>query len=162
VATSGTQETALGEGVTPLLTNSDGTVSVVRAVTTHSLNGSNPDYRTLDTAQSVVPDYVRDVLNLEWTTSFVRANPKVADNPNTAAGEKPRPAGVATPKSWNDRVSVILSQLEDQTILTETALNLPVSAFDDSGPTPHILTAAPVVPTPINHQVGVLVSQLNA
>jgi phage tail sheath gpL-like len=161
-ASSTTQETALGEGVTPLVTNSDGTVSVVRAVTTHSLNGSTPDYRTLDVSQAVVPDYVRDVLNLEWTTSFVIANPKVADNPDTAAGEKPRPAGVATPKSWNDRVAVILSQLEDQTILTETALNPPVSAFDDSGPTPHILTAVAVIATPIQHQIGVQVSALNA
>lgn len=159
-ASAATQETALGEGVTPLVTNTDGTVSVVRAITTRSLNGSNPDYRTLDTSQCTVPDYVLDLLDLEWTTSFAVSNTKVADDP--ATGEKPRPAGVATPTLWNKRVAVLLSQLEDQGILTETALNPPSSYFDDTGATPHIMTSVPVIPCPQNHQVGVLVSQFNA
>lgn len=59
-----TQTSALDNGVTPVTTTPDGTATIVRSITTYCLNGSNPDYRTLDTYQAVVPDYVRKDIGL--------------------------------------------------------------------------------------------------
>src|SRR5207344_2771238 len=92
-ATAAQQETALGEGVTPLLTMADGTVRICRSITTHCLNGSTPDYRVLDTSGCSVPDFVLKDLELLWETDFLPSNPRVQDDP---APEVPTPpSGVA-------------------------------------------------------------------
>lgn len=158
VAQRSTQQAALNSGVTPLVTDGQGKVNVVRAITTHCLNGSNPDFRTLDTAQSVVPDFVRDDLNLLWTTGYVVANPYVRDNPSAA--EQDPPAGVGTPNGWNATVTTELKSLERQLIVTQVALNPPLSLYDNVAG--RIESAVPVIPLPLQHQIGVSVRQLNA
>ncbi len=153
-----TQVAALNAGVTPLITDAQGNVRVVRSITTHCLNGSSPDYRTLDTAQAVVPDFVRRALALFWTTGFVIANPYVRDNPSAA--EKDPPSGVATPDNWNAAVMAQLLLLQDALMITAVELNPPFSQFDAVAG--RIMSAVPVIPLPLNHQTGVSVRQLNA
>lgn len=152
-----TQQTALDAGVTPLKTTEDGTVAVVRAITTRCLDGASPDYRTLDTAEAVVPDYVRDRLRLVWETEFKPANPWVQPDPGD--GEAPVEEGVATPFTWNKRVILELQTMEREKILTQVALsaNAPVSEFNTAAK--RIMSAVTVVPLPIQHALGCQVRQ---
>lgn len=152
-----TQQSALDNSVTPLTTNENGDVVVIRAITTRSLDGSTPDYRTLDTAEAVVPDYVRDRLKLVWN-DFKLANPYVAPDP--VAGEKPRAAGIATPTSWKKRVHIELQKMEQELILTQTLLeaNAPQASYNVAAK--RIMLAAPVVPLPLHHATGVSVRQV--
>jgi len=150
-----TQQAALDAGVTPIVTTEGDVTSaqVVRAITTHCLDGSNPDYRTLDVADAVVPDYVRRYLDLYWTTSYVVANPYVRANPTSE--ERDPPAGVATPARWNSQVATILQELEGALVLTgtRTTAGQPLSEFDETAK--RIMSAVPTYRLPHQHQIGV-------
>jgi phage tail sheath gpL-like len=151
------KQAALDVGVTPLESQPDGSVTVVRAITTRCLDGSTPDYRTLDTAESIVPDRVRERLALFWTSSFVVANPYV--RPDPGPNEADPPSGVAYPSLWNREVFGILKDCEAERWITLTDSNQPSSEFNSVAK--RIMTAAPVVPLPLQHQVGISVRQLN-
>lgn len=152
-----TIQSALDVGVTPIETNEDGEAIVHRAITTRCLDGATPDYRTLDTAESVVPDWIRDDLRLLWL-DFKEVNPYVAPDPGV--GEKERPSGVATPTRWAKRVHARLQQHEAALILTQTLLaeNIPAAEYNAAGK--RIMLAAPVVPLPLHHATGVSVRQV--
>lgn len=155
------QQSLLDNSVTPLLTNDDGEVVVVRPITTKSKTGSDYDYRTIDVQQAWVPDYVRDDLRLFWTTSYVVQNPHVAPDP--ADGEQDRPEGVATPTGWAAEVNGRLRKLErggsPQKVLTQTALN---PAYADYNATANrIMAVVPTIPLPVQHAIGVSVRQQN-
>jgi phage tail sheath gpL-like len=152
-----TQQAALDQGVTPLVTDESGNVSVVRAITSHCLNGTDPDYRTLDTAESVVPDYVRDVLRVFWSTDFVVANPYVRGDPSPEEHDPPQ--GVATPKTWNAAVQSRQLDLQTALIITEVEANPPVSEFNKTAK--RIMSAVTAIPLPLQHQIGVSVRQKN-
>ncbi len=154
--TTATLISALDNGVTPIATSPSGEAYIVRSIVTHCLNGALPDYRTLDTAQAVVPDYVRDVLELYWVTVYKVANPYVADDP--APEQRERPPGVATPTRWNQTVTSILKDLESQNILSDVELNPPVSEYDPVAK--RIMSLVPAIATPLNHQTGVSVRQV--
>jgi phage tail sheath gpL-like len=97
-ALNSTLVSALNNGLTPMTTQrGDGFMRVVRSITSHSLSGSNPDYSTFDTGQASVPDFVLTDWRLYYLTQLQPNNPRVQDNPNTAAGEKNPPAGVLYP-----------------------------------------------------------------
>lgn len=153
-----TQQSALDNGVTPLKTTEDGTVAVVRAITTRSRDGAMPDYRTLDTAESVVPDYAMDRFQLVWTTEYKVANPHV--QPDPGEGEGAVEEGVATPFTWTKRVKLELQSMQTEKIVTQVALaaNQPVSEFNAAAK--RIMSAIPIVPLPIQHSIGVVISQV--
>jgi phage tail sheath gpL-like len=146
---------ALDNSLTPVTTNANGQSYVVRSITTKSLTSGAPDYRTLDTSQAVVPDYVRTVVRLFWETVFKVSNPKVFSDP--ADGERDRPAGVATPSRWNQSIKKILLDLQDQLIISDVANNAPVSEYNSTAK--RIMSIIPVIPTPSNHSTGVSVRQ---
>lgn len=151
------QQSALDDGVTPLLSNAQGEVTVVRSITTRSTDGASSDYRTLDTSEAVVPDAIRDGLRLLWTSEFKPNNPYVTAD--VALGQPEPPSGVATPSRWTARVTEYLKDREADLWITQVATNLPASEFNDVAK--RIMSAVPVVPLPIQHQIGVVVRQLN-
>lgn len=157
-----TKVSALQNSVTPVTTE-DGVKVVVRAITTKSLNGSLPDYRTLDTSQAVVPDEIRLDLGLLWTSEYKPSNPRVADDP--AEGEPDRQSGVGTPARWNAYAYNRLKEWENGTAvpsglpqLIDVDANLPASGFDRTAK--RIMSAVPVIPAPNQHQIGVSVRQI--
>jgi phage tail sheath gpL-like len=161
-ANRATQVSCLDNSLTPLLSQPDGSVTCVRAITTHSLNGSNPDFTCLDTAQSVVPDAFRDVLRLTWGSpqipgSFSEANRYVRSEPS--AGEPTPPAGVAYPSLWGGEMTNQLRIAEKALWVTQVSLNLPGVDYDSTAQ--RIMAICPVVVLPLNHQVGVSVRQTN-
>ena len=156
-----TQESALGVGITPLYVATDGSVYIARAITTKSLNGSTPDYRVLDVAQVTVSDYVRETLNLVWTTEVKPNNPVIRDNPDT--DEDLPPPGVITPDRWNAVAIRELKALERgdgfvAPVVSDVDDNLPVSTYDSVAK--RIMSAVNVVPAAQHHSIGVSVRQV--
>jgi phage tail sheath gpL-like len=152
-----TQQAALDAGVTPITTNDEGDAIIVRAVTTRSLDGALPDYKTLDTAEAIVPDYARDRFRLRYAT-FVQNNPYVRDDPSPK--EKSLPSGVAHPRLWQSELTDEMQKMEAELILTSVADNPPHAEWNAAGK--RIMSVADVVPLPIQHQIGVVIRQLNA
>lgn len=154
---------ALNNGVTPISTTPSGQAYIVRSITTHSLNGSLPDYSCLDTSEAVVPDFVLISLLLYWLNVFKPSNPRVA--PDLPANAIPYPAGVAYPKLWSASAQAILTDfangivqgLNVPPIIYNVANNPVVSAFDPIAG--RIMSAVTVQPMPGNHQIGQSVLQ---
>lgn len=145
---------ALDNGLTPIATNRTGGAYVVRSITTKSLDsGGNPDYRTLDTSDAVVPDYVRRVLDLYWTQTFKVSNPRVGPDP--VANQREPAAGVATPTLWNRNVTKIMKDLETQLIVTDVHTNPPVSEYNTTAK--RIMSIVPVKAAANQHSIGVSV-----
>lgn len=94
IANHATLKSAINNSVTPLQTV-NGAVTCVMLITTYSLNGSNPDYRCLQSYYVSMPDYARIDIGLRWTSSIKPANPRVADD--VASSERQPVAGVWTP-----------------------------------------------------------------
>jgi phage tail sheath gpL-like len=147
----------LNAGVMPLTTLPDGTVKIVRAIQSHSLNGSAPDFRTLDWGDADVPDRVSKELGAQWDV-FSDANPYVGPDP--ADGEEPLPEGVGSPRLWNADVYKVLKDAEDSNWLQEVDQNLPVTEYNDDAD--RLMTAAPNVVRKQNHAVGISVRQTAA
>jgi phage tail sheath gpL-like len=152
------QQSALDNGVSVCTTNDAGEVITIRAITTRSLNGSDPDYKTLDTAQALVPDYYRDRMKFIWNNEFLRDNEWVQDDPGP--DDPLPPAGVGHPSLWNSRVSEELERMRQERIITNLADHPPVSEWDDVAK--RIMTSSDVEPLPINHQIGFLARQIAA
>jgi phage tail sheath gpL-like len=159
-ASEASKVSALDNSVTPLMSHADGSVTVVRAITTKSLTGSTPDYRTLDVGYAVTPDAVRDDLALQWQTVFAPNNPKVRDDP---APEEPEPpAGVATPTRWN---GFVLDRAKREWakklwILPPTSATAPTSEFNQTAK--RIMSKVPVITHPLQHQIGVSVQETSS
>lgn len=142
---------ALNSGVTPLTTLPDGTVKIVRAVQSHCLNGSAPDFRTLDWGDVDVPDRASKELGAAWD-AYSEVNPVAGPDP--AEGEETPPAGVATPSLWNAESSSTLQDMVDAGwVLSFTS----DSEWNDDAN--RIMTAANIKVRPQNHAVGISVRQ---
>lgn len=161
-----TLQSAINNGVTAIITQ-NGEAKICRSVTTHTLTGSTPDYRTLDTSDAYVPDFVRVDVGLYWKTVFKPNNPRVSDDP--PGDSKPALSGVATPSVWNADVEGKLRRYEKGILATggsPTAATVPPIIIDVDNNKPYsgydpvakrIMSVIPVVPAPVNHQIGVSV-----
>lgn len=165
-------QSAINNGITAIYTDATGASALVcRSVTTHTLSGSTPDYRTLDSSDAVVPDFVRKDIGLHWKTVFKPNNPRNADDP--PGDSKPAIAGVATPSLWNADVEAKLRRYEKgilasgssptaQTvapIIIDVDNNKPSSYWDPVAK--RIMSIIPVVPAPNTHQIGCSVRQVS-
>lgn len=148
------QQSCLDNSVTPCVTV-NGVVQVVRAITTYSLAGTTPDYRTLDTAQSVVPDYVRDQVGVFWTFTFRVQNPQVGPDPGDT--DPPTPVGTATPSMWVAEVKKILQDDAINGWVTQVSENPPVAQWNSAKQC--IMSVIPVVPSPLQHSIGANILQ---
>jgi hypothetical protein len=153
-----TQQSALDNGVSVCTTTDAGELVTVRAITSRSLNGSEPDYKTLDVGQATTADYTRDRLKFVYITEWRVANEYVQDNP--AEGEPQPKAGIGTPRLWDSRVMEELLRMESESIIGAVRQNPPQSDWNDTAK--RIMTVVDVYPLPTNHQIGVNVRQLNS
>jgi phage tail sheath gpL-like len=149
--------TALNNGVAPLTTNPDGTVKIVRAIQSHCLNGSSPDYRTLDWGDVDVPDRLSKELGAQWDV-FATANQYVGPDP--VEGEEPAPEGTGTPTLWNADIVKVLKDAEQKNWITAVNDNLPVTQWNSAAK--RLMSAVIAVVKPQNHQVGISVRQVAA
>jgi phage tail sheath gpL-like len=149
---TGTQETALENGVTPI-TTVDGNAVCVRAITTLCTRNSLAFYGTLDVGQARTPDVAAELLQLAWETEFSVSNPYVNDDP--ANGEKSRPEGVATPSIWKGYATSLLSQK----LLLNWFSSVSVAAEYDAT-NKQINTQLDLQVTPQNHRMGANLNQI--
>lgn len=151
------KQAALDVGVSPLISGTDGIVRECRAITTRCMNGSTPDYRTLDDADAYVPDYMADRILNVYSTEVKPAMKYV--QPNPGPNEPELSAQVLSPDRWTPRVIREMQDAQKENILTQTG--------DDSASSEYnyvanrIMTAMNVIRMPHNHQVGISVNQLN-
>jgi phage tail sheath gpL-like len=154
---TGTQQSALDSGLTPITSTTDGDAVVIRAITTKhfkTVGGIDIDfYGTLDCGQARAPDMFAELVALAWSTEFSPNNEYVDDDPK--AGEPNKPTGVATPRVWTGYVQV----LGDEKIAANWFTNVTVSTVYD--PTEKmLLTQISVEPTPLNHRLGGNIDQV--
>lgn len=113
--TANEQNTALNAGITPLVDLPNGTVAIVRSVTTHTLDAaSHADYRVLDTAKVVVADYVADDLAANWSSFVALSGAKIGPTPTDGSAPPP---GVTTPAMARDWIYSRLKNSESLGIL---------------------------------------------
>jgi phage tail sheath gpL-like len=104
---------ALNNGITPLMSADDGSVSIVRSITLKSRDAlGNADYRVLDTAKVAVSDECADRHELLFADRFAAF--KASQDP--ADGEFTQPITV-TPSICRDASYEILSQMEAEGLL---------------------------------------------
>lgn len=104
---------ALNNGITPLQSTDDGSVYIVRSITTKSRDAlSNADYRVLDTAKVAVPDEGADRFELAFADRF--AGFKASQDPEEG---DVIPPGVVTPSMGRDLIYEVLSGMEDDGLL---------------------------------------------
>lgn len=168
-------QSAVNNGITPVYTSPDGAKALVCiSITTHSLTGSTPDYRTFNTSDAYVPDFVRRDVGLYWSTVFKPNNPRVSDDPPQDA--KPQLAGVAMPQTWNPEIEAKLRKYEKGILASAQEVTKPTippilepGSVDIYKPSTvydplarRLVSVIPVIPASPNHQLGVSVRQVTS
>lgn len=153
---TGTQQSALDNGITPVTTTPDGTAVCVRAITTKHLktvgNLTIDFYGTLDVGQARSPDVFAEELELAWITDYGANNEYVDDDP--AAGEPNRPSGVATPRTWTGYAQ----NLGNQKIAANWFSSVEIASEYDAT-NKQILCSIQVEPTPLNYRIAGNIAQ---
>ncbi len=149
-------DVALNGGVTPIISR-NGIAVVCRSITSRSLNGSNPDYRTLDTGTSMTPQRIREDLDTLWTESHAVENPTVG--PDLPNGESP-PPGRSTPANWGAEIKGRLIIAEQDGLLIDVEGNPPAVEYNTT--LKCLISNVPTVVQPLNHQTGTVIRQIPA
>ena len=151
-----TQKAALNNGLTPLITQNNGSsVTLLRGIVSHCLDGTSPDYRTLDWADVDVPDRVNKEVGALWD-EVAAANPYA--QPDPADGDPAAAEQVLTPSRWNAKVTKLLQDKQDDRWIYDVANNLPTSEWDSERKC--IMSAIPTVVLPKSFQLGASVRQI--
>lgn len=151
-----TLKSALNNSVSPLITE-DGDLKIVRAITSRSLNGATPDYRTYDRADTIVPIRVRKEL-VAIGAQLKTENPYAG--PDVGTGMPPE--GRFTPKFWQHKAQSWLKKWEGPEFNWLQDVDFqPVQAEWD--PTAkRVMSIVPTTALAQNHQLGVIVKQTAA
>lgn len=152
-------EAALNNGVTPLApsTSRPGFCSIVRSITSRSLDGGTQNYSVIDTSSVTVCDYVADDLQSDIGTVFAGKN--LASD--TSDGSPPTAANVVTPSMVRDRFAYKLGLYEESGITRDAAANMPLLAVEEDTGTPGRLNCEiPCEPATPLHIVGGNVRQI--
>ena len=153
---TGTQQSAMDSGVTPVTTTDDGLAIVPRVITTKhfkTVGATTIDfYGTLDVGDARGIDVFAEELQLAWLTEYGANNPYVDDDP--APGEPNRPTGVATPRTWNGYVTNIAGEKIADNWFSEVSVD---SEYDATGK--QILTTIQATPTPKNYRIAGNIAQ---
>jgi hypothetical protein len=157
VPTDSEQDEVLNAGVTPL-TTVDGTVRVVRMITTYCVSNSVQDERCLDIADIVMTDYATLDIKAMYETEFRPQNPIVRADP--APEEEPPTAGVAFPKLWNGKVQERLQTYYASGWLSERPVGQwePISTFVKAGG--YIATDTPLAVSRLQHRLDNVMRQI--
>ena len=121
--TSTEQTLMLGGGVTPICVTPQGTPYICRAVTSRSLDGANPDYRTRDAHRVMVADNVADDLLARFRTAPWT---KVTEDPPNDVQPGPK---FATPKRVKGLVEQLVTDKTDAGYLDPASKPATLSAL---------------------------------
>jgi phage tail sheath gpL-like len=151
------REAALDAGLTPITTTSTGQATIVRSVTTRTIDSQGQvDDQTIDTAWAAVPDRIFFEVRFYWTNVYRVAKPNVRDN--RATGEPPLAPSVATPDNWNKQLTNLLLTYQASGWITRVTQNPPVSVYNAVGG--WIASSAPLVVQPKQHSLEFVGAQI--
>lgn len=145
------RKAALDVGITPMMTVDDKLV-IVRCINSHSLNGTTPDDRTLDSSDTTVPIRIMKELKVLYAAMRVDnpfSGPDLTDLP---------PPGRFTPNLWRRAVDALMKDHEADHWVTDVDNHPTVAQWDDAGN--RVVSATPSVVELHNNQVGALVNQV--
>lgn len=148
-------KTLLNSGVTPLVTNADGSVSFSCVITSRSLlSGAISDFRCFNHGDSVVPYRIRKEVGALWY-SFVQVNPYAGPDPLST--DPLPPTGLAFPRLWQSTVLTAMRDFQRNLWVTAVDANPPFAEWNTDSK--RIMLALPVVVQGLNHQAGVSIRQ---
>ena len=152
-----TKKTALNSGMT-ILETVNGKLTIVRAICSHSLNGSTPDYRVLDVSNVAVPIRITKELGAAYAAMLVDmpfAGPDVSD-------DQLPPKGVLTPRIWAHEVTALMTLWSSGDFNWVTAVddNPTVAQWDSDAQ--RIMSSTPVIVRAHNNQLGAKINQIAA
>lgn len=155
VPTESEQNSALSNGLTPLL-GKGGVVSIVRSVTSyHQDAAGNDDFAVLDTHYVDVPDFIGD--DIEGNFSSVFSGFKIA--PDGEDGAPPAPK-VATPLSVRDFLFGRLKTYENKLIVNVDANKAGLIVEADGTAVGRMNAEIPVDCIELFHQLAANISQI--
>ena len=151
-----TQNAALNASVTPLVTK-DGKLRIARAITSRSLNGATPDYKTYDVADAVVSIRVRKEL-VSLGEDLRAKNPY--SGPDVGVGLPPDKT--FTPRFWKSKVMAQLLEWEGPAYnwLEQVEANPPQVVWDTAGK--RVMSDVPTIAKTQFHSLGIIVRQTAA
>lgn len=154
-----TKKAALNAGMT-IMETVDSKLRIVRAISSHSLNGATADYRNLDVSDTAVPIRVTKELAADFAQTLVD-NPYAG--PDTSDEDMPK-AGVLTPNLWKHIVTARMKTWEDPeqgfNWVTAVDANPTVAIWDDTAQ--RVMASTPVIVKSKNNQLGQKINQTAA
>lgn len=153
IAGHATLKAALNTGLSPIKTE-NGVAKITRGIVTRCLDGSSPNYNTLDWGDAIVPDRIRKELAASWA-AFKADNPYIGRDVEGA--EKAQGEGVGTPNLWNNEINTVLKLAEAQNWVQDVDINPPQTVLDTNRKA--LVSAVPVVVRWQQHSIGVSVRQ---
>lgn len=154
-STKAEQNSALNNGLTPLITV-NGELVIVRSVTNYHLDaGGNDDFSILDSHKVDVADFIGDVIEQNFATRY--RGFKIAPHP--AAGELPPPR-VATPVTVRDFLYSQLAAQENVLLTNVEALKAQLVVEIDPAVSGRMNADIPIDVIEHFHQLGANVSQI--
>jgi phage tail sheath gpL-like len=153
MSTHATLKSALNTGITPLKTEGN-VVKIVRGIVSRCLDGTSPNYNTLDWGDAIVPDRIRKEIGAAWK-DFKQVNPRIGRDP--VGGEKAQLEGVGTPLLWGADINRVLREAEDTGWIQDVDDYPPQIVLDTNRRA--FVAAVPVVVRWLHHSAGVSVRQ---
>lgn len=146
-----TQVAALNYGLSPIETRNNACF-VVRAVTTRTqTTAGDVDDGTIDVAQDRVAKEFQRRLKL-MLTDHMTNHPYIVDDPDE--GDEPDiKAGTTYPRNIANEVAKLEYDCQNDNWITQVAENPPQCALHPLSATPRPVLYAPIIPTPLLHQI---------
>ncbi len=149
-------KSALNNGLTPLQVQKAGRTSLVKRVTTRSLNGAVNDYRIADAGKVTICDYFADDLYNILTLQFGR---KLIGNDPAQGQPSPAP-GVITPSLVRPTIVNLINFYANLGLIDGPSVIKGLVVQRESAPTSRMTARVPLFTNDPLHQFGIAIDQV--
>jgi phage tail sheath gpL-like len=151
------QNSALSNGITPVATSRNGSAYIVKRITSHSLSGSNQDFRIRDAGKRFVCDAFADEISAELASAIKGKN--IGDDP---VGNAPSPpANVFTPRQAKALAVAVVKEFDGKGLLQNVgAIFANMVVIRDPANNNRMLIQIPLFTADSCDQVGVDLQQV--
>ena len=151
-----TIKSALNNGISPIGVNANGSTYLVSMITTRSLSGAQPDFRTRDWHKVTVMDRYADDLGNKFSLQF--AGKKIADDP--AVGQRLPGPTVVTPRIVLAAINKLTDDYDNLDCLQNAAqIKANTQSIREASPTTRISNRIPLQPIDVLHQLASALDQ---
>lgn len=147
-------KSALMNGITPIAVSKPGQSYLVKRITTRSLSGSVPDYRTRDSHIVTVCDFFGNEVVVQSTLSF--SGSTVANDP--APGQQVPGPAVVTPRIFKALLLGVTQDYAARDLIADSAQTI-AQTIVERGPANRLSALVPLKPIDLLDQIGIIISQ---